>query len=354
MTFNGKNNLKTTRLAFERANYNINAFSDEAKQVVDFNFAEKTFYGRVNRQLEPVIVNEDFLLPITVGSSDGNSPRAINFVADQFRDMELHFAKACRMGVIPIDDPILSSLKVKRGYESPLGAFTTYSTSTMANFVEQNLLENNALVKNYDHFLKLFLGFIESIGNVEALTLSDFMKSSNSNLFMSGLALDIGGLSFSDDTQKEQQLLNSPAFQYYLNLANQYGFSINRLNPGVLISDLAHPVTTEYRARRRVPSIKSVFNTQYEKTIFKDLNLLNKLMVDSYNTYVNRGLPPGPIVTPDISAIEAVLNPLDHSFIYFVADVSNPGYHLFSRTNAEHNQKKRQYTKWLRERNIRR
>ena len=288
MTFNGKNNLKTTRLAFERANYNINAFSDEAKQVVDFNFAEKTFYGRVNRQLEPVIVNEDFLLPITVGSSDGNSPRAINFVADQFRDMELHFAKACRMGVIPIDDPILSSLKVKRGYESPLGAFTTYSTSTMANFVEQNLLENNALVKNYDHFLKLFLGFIESIGNVEALTLSDFMKSSNSNLFMSGLALDIGGLSFSDDAQKEQQLLNSPAFQYYLNLANQYGFSINRLNPGVLISDLAHPITTEYRARRRVPSIKSVFNTQYEKTIFKDLNLLNKLMVDSYNTYVNR------------------------------------------------------------------
>ena len=68
----------------------------------------------------------------------------------------------------------------------------------------------------------------------------------------------------------------------------KYGFSINRLNPGVLVSDLAHPITTEYRARVRLPSIKSVFDIQYEKTIFKDLELLNRLMIDSYNTYVNR------------------------------------------------------------------
>ena len=288
MTFNGKNNLKTTRLAFERANYNVNAFSDDAKQVVDFNFAEKTFYGRVNRQLEPVIVKEEFLEPITIGSQDVSSPRAINFVADQFRDMELHFAKACRMGVLPIDDPILSSLKVKRAYESPMNAFEIYSETTMSKFVEEKLLENNAIVKSYDHFLKLFLDYTKSIGNAETLTLSDFMKSNNSNIFMSGLALDIGGIDFSDDSQKEQQLLNSPAFQYYLNIANQYGFSVNRLNPGVLISDLAHPITTEYRVRRQVQTIKSVFEKQYEKTIFKDLDLLNKLMTDSFNAYVNR------------------------------------------------------------------
>jgi UPF0755 protein len=40
--------------------------------------------------------------------------------------------------------------------------------------------------------------------------------------------------------------------------------------------------------------------------------------------------------------------------LFFVADVSNPGYHLFSKTLSEHNKKKRQYTKWLKERNIRR
>jgi hypothetical protein len=287
MAFNGKNNLKTTRLAFERANYNANAFSDDAKQIVDFNFAERTFYGRVNRQLEPVTANQDFLTPISVSSQDLSSPRVMNFVADQFRDMELHFSKACRMGVIPIDDPILSSLKVKRAFEDPFEAFRVNANAFMSNFIEENLLNNNVLVQSYEHFLKLFLSHMKNIGRSETLTLSDFMKSNNSNIFMSGLAIDIGGLSFSDDSQKEQQVLNSPAFQYYLNIAKQYGFSVNRLNPAVLVSDLAHPITSDYRARRGLTSVRSVFDRQYEKTIFKDLDLFSNLLSDSYNAYVN-------------------------------------------------------------------
>lgn len=91
------------------------------------------------------------------------------------------------------------------------------------------------------------------------------------------------------------------------------------------------------------------FDTKIRRVLYKDLRIKSP-----YNTYVNRGLPPAPIVTPDISAIEAVLNPQKHSFIYFVADVSNPGYHLFSKTNAEHNKKKRQYTNWLKKNRIKR
>lgn len=119
------------------------------------------------------------------------------------------------------------------------------------------------------------------------------------------------------------------------------GVYLNRLDKRMKLQ--ADP-TVVYTIKKR-----DGFNTKIRRVLYKDLRIKSP-----YNTYVNRGLPPGPIVTPDISAIEAVLNPMDHSFIYFVADVSNPGYHLFSRTNAEHNQNKRQYTKWLRERNIRR
>ena len=119
------------------------------------------------------------------------------------------------------------------------------------------------------------------------------------------------------------------------------GVYLNRLDKRMKLQ--ADP-TVVYTIKKR-----DGFDTKIRRVLYKDLRIKSP-----YNTYVNRGLPPGPIVTPDISSIEAVLNPLDHSFIYFVADVSNPGYHLFSRTNAEHNQKKRQYTKWLRERNIKR
>ena len=119
------------------------------------------------------------------------------------------------------------------------------------------------------------------------------------------------------------------------------GVYLNRLERKIKLQ--ADP-TVVYTIKKR-----DGFDTKIRRVLYKDLRIKSP-----YNTYFNRGLPPGPIVTPDISAIEAVLNPMDHSFIYFVADVSNPGYHLFSRTNAQHNQNKRQYTKWLRDRNIRR
>lgn len=55
-----------------------------------------------------------------------------------------------------------------------------------------------------------------------------------------------------------------------------------------------------------------------------------------YNTYVNYGLPPGPIANPGRGAIEAALFPATTQFIYFVADGS--GGHFFSATLAEHNE----------------
>ena len=57
-----------------------------------------------------------------------------------------------------------------------------------------------------------------------------------------------------------------------------------------------------------------------------------------YNTYTHRGLPPGPIASASQGAIEAVLNPADVPFLYFVAE--STGSHVFSRSLVEHNRAK--------------
>lgn len=54
-----------------------------------------------------------------------------------------------------------------------------------------------------------------------------------------------------------------------------------------------------------------------------------------YNTYLNRGLPPGPIANPGLSALMAALEPADVPYLYFVS--KNDGSHRFSTTLEEHN-----------------
>jgi UPF0755 protein len=67
--------------------------------------------------------------------------------------------------------------------------------------------------------------------------------------------------------------------------------------------------------------------------------LFEHLKVPSpYNTYINKGLPPGPICTPSIKTIDAVLNAPKTNFLFFVANASLDGHHHFSINFAEHQQ----------------
>ncbi|MCE1189859.1 MAG: endolytic transglycosylase MltG [Ignavibacteria bacterium] len=64
-----------------------------------------------------------------------------------------------------------------------------------------------------------------------------------------------------------------------------------------------------------------------------------------YNTYLNPGLPPGPINNPGKDAIMAAIYPEKHQFLFFVAGFK--GHHVFSRTYTEHKQHAKEYYKWL-------
>jgi UPF0755 protein len=66
-----------------------------------------------------------------------------------------------------------------------------------------------------------------------------------------------------------------------------------------------------------------------------------------YNTYQIDGLPPTPIANPGRASIEAVLNPIDTDYIYFVADGS--GGHAFAVTLDQHNQNVKKWRSWLKD-----
>lgn len=120
------------------------------------------------------------------------------------------------------------------------------------------------------------------------------------------------------------------------------GVYLNRLRVGMLLQ--ADP-TVIFALKKQTGN----FDTVIKRVLFKDLE------IDSpYNTYKYSGVPPGPIAMPDISSIEAVLNPEKHDYFYFVADVSNPGYHLFAKTLTQHNRNRQQYINWINKQGVNR
>ena len=71
-----------------------------------------------------------------------------------------------------------------------------------------------------------------------------------------------------------------------------------------------------------------------------------------YNTYIHRGLPPGPLRISSMQAIEACLNYDHHDFLYFSAKEDFSGETLFAKTHLQHLRNARKYQKALNSRNV--
>lgn len=105
------------------------------------------------------------------------------------------------------------------------------------------------------------------------------------------------------------------------------GLYWNRLRKGMLLQ--ADPTVNYAISERR-------------RLLYRDYRIEHP-----YNTYVNRGLPPGPITNPSLSSIKAALYPEDHDYLYMVA--SPEGNHVYSETFEEHKRKSAKWREWIRE-----
>lgn len=114
------------------------------------------------------------------------------------------------------------------------------------------------------------------------------------------------------------------------------GLYLNRLNKGQLLqSDPTILYAVGEKGRRRV--------------LFADLRRAHP-----YNTYINVGLPPGPLFVPDKRAIDAVLNPALHDFIFMCAKPDGSYRHSFTASMAQHNRNAIEYRKSLDKKGVKR
>jgi len=112
---------------------------------------------------------------------------------------------------------------------------------------------------------------------------------------------------------------------------------------------LASIVEREARDRKESPLIAGLYQhrldigmkldadptIQYAKGTWDELSLDDLKLDSPYNTYLNAGLPPGPIANPGLASLQAAAQPEKTDFLYFVAKGDGTGDHAFAKTLEE-------------------
>ena len=208
------------------------------------------------------------------------------------------------------------------------------SITLIRAFRDTNFLKQNGFSK-YNALSMYLPNTYEFFWNTSALKFREKMWKSYKNFWTKARvkkANEIGlnpknVISLASVVQKESQKADERP-----RIAGVY---INRLNQKMKLQ--ADP-TIIYALKLKYEN----FDTVIKRVLYEDLKIKSP-----FNTYLKRGLPPGPITMPDLSTIEAVLNYERHKFLYFVANPNQPGYHLFATNGRSHNRNKKVYTDWL-------
>lgn len=287
--FKAKNETKsTTVLTVNRKRYDIQAFPENNSLgpvgVVDFLFAERNLYGRVDQNLNVVVPNQSSLKRISSPERPVGVP-LMNFVADQFIDFQRTFERALNGGKIRKNDPFLSKPTIYSSYKDPKPAYEQYFSNTMINF-ENIFLDKKKTISAEDYFRE-FLRYINQITPTFPITYTAWHRSRYSSIFYSGLAIDLSGQNIGTDELKEA-FIESENFPYYLNVCNNFGFSVVKNSPWIIVADLASPSSIIYHDFYGLSSINQIFSQNFIQTSELDIDFIKRNLFDAYNNFVNR------------------------------------------------------------------
>ena len=284
--YKAKNDLESTiKLAKERANYRLQAFKKELgkkpENVVNFNFAERTQYGRVNQNMNTICpkASQLKLLP--------NEEQVLfvqNFVQKPFTLLQNKMKQASMMRLIPSDD-IVSDIKPFRAYQNPENLYLDFIEEYVGLFNTSVDLDK---VSNYGDWINEFIIWTKANGPQFPLTFSNFNRTKLSNIYTSGLAISIAELDADKDPLKEELFLNSRSLEFYLNAAKQFGFSVSRDTPWLLVADLQSPAMSLYLKELNLSSINNVFFDNFSLCYEKDIPLLKRVLERGYKLFVQQ------------------------------------------------------------------
>tara|TARA_E500000305_G_C4026693_1_gene242199 strand:- start:1511 stop:2737 length:1227 start_codon:yes stop_codon:yes gene_type:complete len=293
--FRGKNGLDSSKeLYTERVKFRAKA--DErlnvtaGEPVIDFEFAEDLFYGRVDIEESPVVPDKKYLKPFAQKSRGTDTHVAMNFVADAFDNMITEFELGCRNGQLFENDLWLAKLKPRKAFVDIDQKYNKYIESElfkefMNDFVmgEDNQDVN---IRNFDDFIKVFLNWVFEVTESRPFTKSEYVVSKMCPIAVNGITIEVGTLDHSKDQRKFDDFFDSENFEFYKNAARKHGFSVDKNSPFRLVADLASPGMMPYMMKYGLNSAREVFQRQYRSAAIGEIAILKRITMGYWNRLV--------------------------------------------------------------------
>lgn len=219
--------------------------------------------------------------------------------------------------------------------------------------------------------MRLQSGLARKIGNQMMLDSADVINALRDSALIASFGFDrkdVFALFIPDtyeiywtESMKEVLTRQKAAYDAFWTDANKEKARLQGLSM-IEVSILASIVNGETNYEPEMPAIAGVYLNRLRKGMllqadptvaycfdYEPARILKKyLEVDSpFNTYKHAGLPPAPICVPSKAALEAVLNPDRHGYIYFCASPDFNGTHRFAVTLTEHLRNAREFQRAL-------
>ena len=287
--FYKESNLESTQDLYDKSVIYYSEMVQYASKyscVVDFAFAEKAMYGKVDRNfisIEPNVITQFKKLPNSEGLA--SSVEVMSFVADAFVSLSRHFQRSTQIGAIRKGDPYLSNLLAFDGYTEPSKVYNDY-LNTLVGAMSSVKDARNIEIKDFYDFIEFYKFFSKEVGRRFPVTKTGFIKSRFNSLMNSGLAIEVTDIVYENDNEKIESFVNSPNFEYYLNACNSYGFMVDLRAPWRIIADLDSVAMQGYASRYGYTSTDSVLLTAYKKTHNSALRELPQQLLEIYNRLI--------------------------------------------------------------------
>lgn len=236
-----------------------------------------------------------------------------------------------------ISDAILIDLIFNKG---PIKLKLTVPEGLQSKKLFENI--NTLLNKEYDFDQYFKSQFILNKYNINAKTLEGYLYPNTYYLYHDSSPEEIIDI-----------LLQEFWNQFDKNLqdrANQLGLSVHEvvtlasiIEGEAMLDTERETISSVYHNRLKInmklqadPTIQYIIPGPPKALSIKDLRIKS-----DYNTYLNYGLPPGPINNPGIESLKAALYPKKTNFLFFVAQ--GDGSHAFTTNEKDHEEAKRVY-----------